>query len=153
MLVPGLGCAKSTPDRSEMVEALRTSGVPASEARCAVDAIFANLTNEQVRQLVERGAGGTPKDNPARTDDAYDKLTKAMTTCRDQALGAKPTGGPVTGAPTSTPSSADTESDGSNSSGDPALRTATDDGASSTSAPTAGSTENPSSTSQPTTSP
>lgn len=66
-----------------MVRALRTSGVPAAQAQCTADAIYDNLTDDQVRQLADRGNGGTPKDDPLRTDDALDKLNAAMATCRD----------------------------------------------------------------------
>ncbi|MGI8755704.1 MAG: hypothetical protein ACR2MB_07565, partial [Acidimicrobiales bacterium] len=58
------GCAASTPSRPELVDSLRTAGVPAAEARCSVDAVFKTLTDNQIRDLYQRGNGGTPKDDP-----------------------------------------------------------------------------------------
>lgn len=125
----GAGCSSAPPDRAQVVRALRTSGIPAAQARCTADAIYDNLTDEQVRQLVERGNGGTPKDNPTRTDDALDKLNAAMVTCRD--LGSPTTSAPVPGG------SATTTADG-------ASLDTTPDEASTTTAPPVGSTDPPS---------
>lgn len=131
VVVIAAGCATSPPDRGEVVRALRTSGIPASQARCAVDAIYENLTDAQIEQLIERGSGGTPKDDPTRTDDVLDKLNAAMTSCRDLATPTttEPTGGSVT---TTSGASFDTEP-------------GTD--ASTTTAPPVGSTDPPSPTS------
>lgn len=122
-VVVALGaCGTATPSRSELVDALRTSGVPAAEARCVVRAIFDTLTPAQIEQLYERGNGGVPRNEPSRGDDASDRLSAAMGTCRDRAIGGQPTGDPPTDGPASTgpgaaPASTTTPAAGSSSTG------------------------------------
>lgn len=137
-VLAGAGCSSPPPDRATMVQALRTSGIPAAQARCAAAAIYDNLTDAQVRQLVDRGAGGTPKDDPTRTDDALDKLNAAMSSCRG--LTEPAASGETTGAVTTTTAGA-------------SIGTAADTSVSSTTAPPVGSTDppSPSSTSIPVT--
>jgi hypothetical protein len=129
LVLVGAGCSSPPPDRAEVIQALRTSGIPAAQARCAADAIYDNLTNSQIRQLVDRGNGGTPKDDPTRTDDTLDKLNAAMAKCR--ALTVAPTA-------TSVPTDATTTTAGAS------IGTAADTGASSTTSPPVGSTDPPS---------
>lgn len=130
LVLAGAGCSSPPPDRAAVVQALRTSGVSAAQARCTTAAIYDNLTGQQVRQLVERGNGGTPKDDPARTDDALDKLNAAMAKCR--ALTEAPTVGPAAGGVTTT-------------TGGASIGTAADTGESTTTtSPPVGSTDPPS---------
>jgi hypothetical protein len=136
LVLLGAGCASSPPDRAVVIRALRTSGIPAAQAHCTADAIYANLTDQQIRQLIDRGAGGTPKDDPTRTDDALDKLNAAMAKCR--ALTEPPTVGSTTGDTTATTAGA-------------SIGTAADTSASSTTSPPVGSTDPPSPSSTTTT--
>lgn len=79
-----LGCGAPTPDRTELVDALETSGLPAEVARCAADALVGSLSSDQLDQLVERGNGGAPVDDPDRTDDAADRLREALSACQGE---------------------------------------------------------------------
>lgn len=76
-------CSAGTPSRNELVEALKTSGIPADVARCAADAIEDSLSSEQLAQIVERGPGGAPADDTERTDDPSDKVRAALAVCRE----------------------------------------------------------------------
>ena len=77
-------CAKS-PSDPQLVDALTKSGIPKAEATCASKAIHASLTKAEIEQIVERGSGGAPQDDPKRTDDSLDKVRAALTVCRDTA--------------------------------------------------------------------
>lgn len=76
------GCSSKAPANEEIVEALVTSGLPEDVATCAADALTDTLSEEQLAQLTERGGGGAPVDDPARTDDTADQLRDAMSRCR-----------------------------------------------------------------------
>ncbi len=76
-------CSAGTPSRNELVEALKTSGIPPDVARCAADAIEDSLSSEQLAQIVERGPGGAPADDTERTDDPSDKVRAALAVCRE----------------------------------------------------------------------
>jgi hypothetical protein len=76
-------CSAGTPSRNELVEALKTSGVPADVARCAADAMEDSLSSDQLAQIVERGPGGAPADDAERTDDPSDKVRAALAVCRE----------------------------------------------------------------------
>lgn len=129
-------CAASTPSRSELVDSLRTAGVPAAEARCSVDAVFDTLTDSQIRDLYQRGNGGTPKDDPNDTKDAANRLTAAMGKCRDAATTTSVGSGPAEGASTTTtPATTATSTDGGSTTSGPAF-TATDGSSASTTVPT-----------------
>ncbi|HEX2578733.1 MAG TPA: hypothetical protein VHK88_20485 [Aquihabitans sp.] len=78
------GCSGGAPDRTELVEALETSGVPAAAARCTADALVDTLDDDQLALLAERGPGGAPRDDPDRTDDTSDRLREALTACREE---------------------------------------------------------------------
>ena len=129
VLLVGAGCSSPPPDRAAVVRALRTSGIPAAQAKCTADAIYDSLTDQQVRQLAERGNGGTPKDDPARPDGALKKLNTAMAKCRT--LTEAPTGGPAAGEVTTT-------------TGGASIGTVADTSASNTTSPPVGSTDPPS---------
>lgn len=88
-------CATSPPSRSELVGALRSSGIPPAEARCVVRAVFNTLSPEQIEQLYERGNGGVPRNDPTRGNDASDRLSASVGTCRDQAIANPPVDGPT----------------------------------------------------------
>ena len=77
------GCSNHpVPPRSDMVDGLVSAGIPRKEATCATDAIYDSLSRTQVSQLIDRGAGGVPKDDPSSTNDATDKLTRALAKCQ-----------------------------------------------------------------------
>lgn len=78
----GAGCS-SGPDHGEVVDALITSGLSEEQARCAADALFDELTEDELAQLADRGAGGAPVDDPDRADDAADRIRTALNACRD----------------------------------------------------------------------
>lgn len=94
------GCGTNAPSRAKVGKALETSGVPAAEAQCSVQAIYDNLTTKQVADLYERGFGGVPKDNPTDSGDAATRLATAMAKCRDAA--AVPTNPAAGGGESST---------------------------------------------------
>lgn len=125
-------CGSSPPPKAELVDALRTSGIPATQARCAVDAIYATLSDEQVAQLVERGAGGVPKEDPDRTDDPTDRLTRAIARCREDAT-TEPITGPGEATTTSAPADSTTTAGASSTTG--ATLDTLDDGGSPTTSP------------------
>ena len=124
-------CSTSTPSQSELVGALRDSGIPAAEARCAVDAIFDTLSNKQIEDLYERGNGGTPKDDPNDNDDAATRLSAAMGTCRDTAtttsVPSEGPGGSVSPVPTTTAPGSTTEGTGGTTTTEGPAFSATDD--------------------------
>jgi hypothetical protein len=84
------------PPKSDVVKGLHEAGIPEAEARCAVDAIYSSLSKDQIHDLIDRGAGGVPKNDPDSTTDATDKLTQALAKCQAAAVGDEPTGGPAT---------------------------------------------------------
>ncbi len=75
------GCAEA-PSRTELTDALVTSGVPTDVARCAADAITDTLSEDQIVQIVERGPGGAPPDDPKDQQDASDRVRAALAECR-----------------------------------------------------------------------
>lgn len=96
LVAVGLGvvtaaCTTSAPSRDELVDALRTSGLSKAESTCAADAIVDNLTDDEVAEIVERGGGGAPRDDPKDDNDTMDKLRAALTVCRDQAAATSTT--------------------------------------------------------------
>ena len=98
-------CSTSAPSRNELVDALRTSGLSKAESTCAADAIVDNLTDDEVAEIVERGGGGAPRDDPKDTNDTMDKLRAALTVCRDQAAATSTT---LPTSSTTTPTSSTT---------------------------------------------
>lgn len=77
-----VGCS-SPPSRSDITDALITSGLSEEVARCAADALVDELSDDELVQLTERGGGGAPVDDPDRDDDASDRVRAALTACRD----------------------------------------------------------------------
>ncbi len=100
------GCGTNAPSRADVLKALETSGIAPAEAQCSVQAIYDNLTTQQVADLYDRGFGGVPKDNPTDSGDAATRLATAMGKCRDAA--AAPTNPQPSGqvATTTTPNGA-----------------------------------------------
>ncbi|MGI8756721.1 MAG: hypothetical protein ACR2MB_12860, partial [Acidimicrobiales bacterium] len=113
------------------------AGVPAAEARCSVDAVFKTLTDNQIRDLYQRGNGGTPKDDPNDTNDAANRLTEAMGKCRDAASTTTTSEGvgPAPETSTTTVPTPTTTVPGASSTSGPAF-TATDGSSASTTVPT-----------------
>jgi hypothetical protein len=89
--VAAAACSAGAPSRDELVESLITSGLSESESTCAADAIVDNLTDDEIAQIVERGGGGAPRDDPQDADDTMDKLRAALNVCRDQAAATSTT--------------------------------------------------------------
>lgn len=87
----GAGCSSPAPSQSELSEALVASGLPEKVADCTASALTKSLTANELAELTERGAGGAPVDDPNKTDDSYDKLQKAMVTCRELLVASEPT--------------------------------------------------------------
>ena len=65
----------SAPTRDRLTDALVTSGLPRSQARCAANKIFSELDSGQRRQLAEQGSG-------ALKEKTSTKLSQALATCR-----------------------------------------------------------------------
>ncbi|MGN6695174.1 MAG: hypothetical protein ACTHN0_13445 [Aquihabitans sp.] len=92
LTVLGVGaCSSPAPSQRELSEALVDSGLSKKVADCTASALTDSLTENELAELTERGAGGAPVDDPKKDDDSYDKLQKAMTACRDLQAQAAPT--------------------------------------------------------------
>ncbi|HWJ96994.1 MAG TPA: hypothetical protein VNQ33_02475 [Acidimicrobiales bacterium] len=92
LTVLGAGaCSSPAPSQRELTEALVDSGLSKKVADCAASALTDSLTKSELAELTERGAGGAPVDDPAKDDDSYDKLQKAMSACREIQAQAAPT--------------------------------------------------------------
>ena len=119
------GCG-GEPSNDDLRAALVSSGIPSVEADCAVTAIDGVLSDDEVRELIERGNGGAPVDDLERPDDKLDQLRSALGACRDAAQGSlvtppeptDPTGGsqptvtiPIGGVVTTDGASLDTVPD------------------------------------------
>lgn len=90
--VLGVGaCSSPAPSQGELSAALVDSGLSKKVADCAASALTDSLTKNELAELTERGAGGAPVDDPNEDGDSYDKLQKAMATCRDLQAQASPT--------------------------------------------------------------
>lgn len=76
------GCGADAPSHRELSDALVDSGLPRKVSDCVADAVLKSLTPDEVEQLMTRGSGGAPVDDPKRTDDSADKLRDAMARCR-----------------------------------------------------------------------
>lgn len=84
-------CGTPAPKQSDLTAALVDSGIPKPIATCTSKALVSSLTDAQLSELAERGAGGAPVDDTTRTDDSADKLAKAMSACRDELVATSPT--------------------------------------------------------------
>jgi hypothetical protein len=104
VVLAAAGCSKSVPPQDEYVKALVTSGVPAAEARCTARAAYRILSKSELKDLIDRGSSGVPKNDPDNSTDHADRLAIAMGKCHDQAASHEPTGGPIDGttSPTTT---------------------------------------------------
>lgn len=81
-LLGAVGCSAEAPERDRIAESLEASGLPKAAAECTADALVDSLSDEELARIVERGGGGAPTDDPARTDDTADQLRDAMNGCR-----------------------------------------------------------------------
>ena len=77
-------CGAPTPDRTDLVGALETSGVPAEVARCTADALVGSLSRAQLDQIVELGGAGVPSDDADQPNEAADKLRNELANCRQE---------------------------------------------------------------------
>ena len=100
------GCAEA-PSNDELVRALEASGIPTAQAECAAGAVLTELSSEEVVQLMQRGPGGAPRDDPDSTDDSSDRVRAALAEC--QAMGISTT---TTTTTTTTEAQSDTSDDG-----------------------------------------
>ena len=82
-MVVAAACATPTPKTDQLSAALVDSGLPKPVAHCTAAALTSSLSPGELRQLVDRGAGGAPVDDPAKKDEPADKLAVAMAKCRD----------------------------------------------------------------------
>ncbi len=78
----GVGCSTPSTSQQELAEALQASGLSKPVSECAAKAVIGSLSEDEVADLVERGGGAAPVDDPKREDDSSDKLRAAMDTCR-----------------------------------------------------------------------
>jgi hypothetical protein len=85
VVLTAVGCGTKAPSSPEVADALVTSGIERPVAECVADAVTTTLTDDELVTLVERGAGGAPRDDPSDPDDVADRLREAMATCRDLA--------------------------------------------------------------------
>lgn len=86
------GCGPEAPDRAELIEVLRDSGLPRAQAECAADAVGDHLSDDQVAAIAERGSSGVEAD-----DDDVDRARQALAACA------------TVGAPTTTTAPAPTD--------------------------------------------
>lgn len=90
-LLVAAGCSAPAPDQQELSDALVDSGLTRKVADCTASALTRSLTSAELAEITERGSGGAPVDDPKVTGDSADKLSKAMTTCRDLQIASQPT--------------------------------------------------------------
>ena len=94
------------PSERELAAALQDSGIARAQARCVASAVYDSLDDDQLRDLIERGASGAPKDDPDREGDAADRLAKAMERCRQLDAADPPATSTTTPSQSSVPTTA-----------------------------------------------
>lgn len=98
-----VACGADEPSKADLSDALADSGLSRKVSDCVAGAVLDTLSPDQVAELVERGAGGAPQDDPKRTDDTADKLRAAMAQCRTlQSEGAATSTVPISPLDTTT---------------------------------------------------
>jgi len=107
-------CGGGAPGEQELADSLVDSGLSEQVATCAAEALFENMSSEEIDLVAERGGGGAPVDDPDRTDDTADKVREALVACQaliettstlpfEPPAPADPGAGPATTLPTSGP--------------------------------------------------
>lgn len=90
-------CSTSAPSQKELSDALVDSGLSRKVADCTATALTKSLSSSELAEITERGAGGAPVDDPKVDGESADKLTKAMSVCRELQIASQPT--TTTGVP------------------------------------------------------
>ncbi|WP_421120305.1 hypothetical protein ACE2AJ_02995 [Aquihabitans daechungensis] len=103
-LAGAAGCATPAPEEQELSDALVSSGISRKVADCTAAALTDSLSSSDLAEITERGSGGVPVDDPEKTDEDIDKLTQAMSACRDLHIASEPT---TTTVPNSVPEGGD----------------------------------------------
>ena len=75
------GCSDGNPQRDDLVSSLVKSGIAEPVAECTADAILETLDDEELAQVVARGPGGAPVNDPAVPGETADDLDVAMAPC------------------------------------------------------------------------
>ncbi len=75
-------CGAKVPSRTELAEVFESTGMTRTEANCVADAVLDTLPDKNITELMERGVGAAPRDDPDRDDDPYDRFRAAITKCQ-----------------------------------------------------------------------
>ena len=84
-------CSAPAPSRSDIATALVDSGLPRKTSDCIAKALTTTLSDAELQEIVERGAGGAPVDDPKVSGESADELSAAMVKCRELMLTEAPT--------------------------------------------------------------
>jgi hypothetical protein len=84
-------CSTPAPPEKDLSAALVASGINKEVSACTAKALTTSLTPSELAEITERGAGGAPVDDPAKTGESADKLAAAMAKCRELQVAASPT--------------------------------------------------------------
>ncbi len=108
-IVGAAGCSTPAPKEQDLSDALVDSGLSRKVSDCTAKALTGSLSSSELAEITERGAGGVPVDDPKKSGENIDDLTKALSTCRDLQVASQPTttvplapAEPEGGAPTTT---------------------------------------------------
>ena len=85
-------CSTPAPNRTDVTKALVASGYKPAEARCLAEAYERVLTDDELRDVAERGGGGVPTTKATR-------LSTALAAC---ATGEQPSTTTVPATPSTT---------------------------------------------------
>lgn len=110
VVVSLVGACSSTPERDELVDALVRSGLSEAEARCAADAVYDNLPEDQIASIAERGSGAA-RDTDA-DDDPVDIARREITACQVEHQVTTTTATTATTETTDTPETTETTAAG-----------------------------------------
>ena len=86
-----VGCSAPAPSQSDITSALVDSGLPPKTSACIAKAMTTTLSDAELQEIVERGAGGAPVDDPKVSGESADELSAAMVKCRELMLTEAPT--------------------------------------------------------------
>lgn len=84
-------CSAPAPTQTDIAAALVDSGMPRKTSDCVAKALTTSLSDAELQEIVERGAGGAPVDDPKVTGESADELSAAMVKCRELMLTESPT--------------------------------------------------------------
>jgi hypothetical protein len=91
LLVASTACSAPAPKQQELSDALVDSGISRKVADCTAKALTGSLSSSELSEIVERGPGGAPVDDPKKSNEPIDDLLAAMAKCRDLQIASQPT--------------------------------------------------------------